>query len=297
MELKEREKKIFKEIMKTFLETRKEVSSLYLEKKTKLNISASTIRNSMNDLEEVGLLKRRSTFSGKIPTDLGIDYYFNENNEKDEIENEFNENFQYLKLDKNNNELKKILENAANLLSDSEFDCIGIVNESNFENFEKLTKVKIIFINPKKFLAVFIFNNEITKNINLFSQKNFSEEEIRELEKKINKILFLKPKKILEFLKENNINYNLEKDSFFKNLNIDKNKINEIINSTEKKDLSFFSSNEFSKENKNLSLIVLKYQMFGEFGTISILGPKDMDYKKNIKKLKIIKKELEKFSK
>jgi len=71
----ERQEEILKDIVENYIETFKPVSSKSLV--DKFGCSSATIRNDMADLEELGLIEKEHTSSGRIPSEKGYKYYVN----------------------------------------------------------------------------------------------------------------------------------------------------------------------------------------------------------------------------
>ena len=67
--LSERKLIIFKAIIQNYLETGEPVGSRTLSKYTELNLSTTTIRNEMADLEDLGYIFQPHTSAGRIPWD------------------------------------------------------------------------------------------------------------------------------------------------------------------------------------------------------------------------------------
>lgn len=74
-ELDERKRTILKAIVANYLETGEPVGSRTISKFSELNLSSATIRNEMADLEEMGYLTQPHTSAGRIPTDKGYRFY------------------------------------------------------------------------------------------------------------------------------------------------------------------------------------------------------------------------------
>ena len=70
--LTERSREVFRCLVETYLSTGEPVGSRTLAKNLKNNLSPSTIRNIMQDLEESGLLGSIHISSGRIPTHSGF---------------------------------------------------------------------------------------------------------------------------------------------------------------------------------------------------------------------------------
>ena len=70
-DMSDREQLILKAIIKHYLEFGESVGSRTLEKKYSIGVSSATIRNTMADLEDKGLIAKTHTSSGRIPTSEG----------------------------------------------------------------------------------------------------------------------------------------------------------------------------------------------------------------------------------
>ena len=77
-DLTDREKTILGLVVKAYVRDAAPVGSRTLVRRFGLNLSPATIRNTMNDLEEAGLLEQPHTSAGRIPTDLGYRVYVDE---------------------------------------------------------------------------------------------------------------------------------------------------------------------------------------------------------------------------
>lgn len=71
-ELNDRAREIFRQVVESYLATGTPVGSRTLSKLAGLNLSAASIRNVMQDLEELGLLASPHTSAGRLPTELGL---------------------------------------------------------------------------------------------------------------------------------------------------------------------------------------------------------------------------------
>ncbi len=73
--LTDREKQVLQALIDHYITTAKPVGSRTLATRYNLGISPATIRNTMSDLEELGLITNMHTSSGRIPTDFGYRVY------------------------------------------------------------------------------------------------------------------------------------------------------------------------------------------------------------------------------
>ncbi len=67
-----RSREIFARLVETYLETGEPVGSRTLSKVSELGLSAASIRNVMQDLEQLGLLDSPHVSAGRIPTQIGL---------------------------------------------------------------------------------------------------------------------------------------------------------------------------------------------------------------------------------
>lgn len=73
-----RKKKILEAIIEDYIATAEPVGSRTLAKNYNLGISPATIRNEMADLEEMGYLEQPHTSAGRVPSDKGYRLYVDE---------------------------------------------------------------------------------------------------------------------------------------------------------------------------------------------------------------------------
>jgi heat-inducible transcriptional repressor len=71
-DLNERSRAIFRRLVETYLATGDPVGSRTLSRAVEMNLSPATIRNVMQDLEELGLLGSPHVSAGRVPTQLGL---------------------------------------------------------------------------------------------------------------------------------------------------------------------------------------------------------------------------------
>ena len=71
-DLNDRAREVFRQIVDSYLATGTPVGSRTLSKLGGLGLSPASIRNTMQDLEEIGLLAAPHTSAGRLPTQLGL---------------------------------------------------------------------------------------------------------------------------------------------------------------------------------------------------------------------------------
>jgi heat-inducible transcriptional repressor len=73
--LSEREQSVLEAVIRTYVETAEPAGSRTVARRFGLGISPATVRNTMSDLEEKGLLFHPHTSAGRVPTDLAYRLY------------------------------------------------------------------------------------------------------------------------------------------------------------------------------------------------------------------------------
>ncbi len=327
----ERQKKILKAIVESYIKTVKPIGSKSLCKKFKC--SSATIRNEMSELEKMGLLEKNHISSGRIPSEAGYKYYVKYLMRPKELTGE-----DVLKL-------QTIFSNHELELSDSINKTVEIISElTNYtsiilgksSNENNLKKVDIIPIENNKIIALVCTDKGIVENKQFILKDSTEIQEIVKTSEIINKMLVGTPinevSKRLEFeikpiisrqIKQYETVYNIFADAFNDFLNRSQNiyfggktKIfdePEYNNALEIKRLATkFEDPNFVKRieediddgevkvyigeensfDSNVTVIKSKYKMNGEEGTIAIVGPKRMEYDRVVGLLNYLKKEL-----
>ena len=136
--MQERQEAILREIVESYIKTFEPVPSKALVEK--FNCSSATIRNDMSSLEEMGLLEKEHTSSGRIPSEKGYKYYVDHLMKPKDITGE-----DVLKL-------QTILNNNNLVISDAVEKCMEIISD--------ITHYTTVVIGPNK-------SNNTLKQINI----------------------------------------------------------------------------------------------------------------------------------
>ena len=73
--LNDRSREIFKRIVDSYLTTGEPVGSRHLSRMLPMTLSPASVRNVMQDLEELGLVYAPHTSAGRLPTELGLRFF------------------------------------------------------------------------------------------------------------------------------------------------------------------------------------------------------------------------------
>jgi transcriptional regulator of heat shock response len=73
--MEKRQAQLLKLVVEEYIRTALPIGSSQIEEMGVLDVSAATIRNELRDLEEFGYLTHPHTSAGRIPTEMGYEYY------------------------------------------------------------------------------------------------------------------------------------------------------------------------------------------------------------------------------
>lgn len=325
----ERQKKLLKEIVESYIKNAKPVGSKSLCEK--LKCSSATIRNEMAALENMGLLEKNHISSGRIPSEVGYKYYVENLMKPKELTGE-----DMLKL-------QTIFHNNTLEVSDAIAECVKIISEiTNYTSIvlgksskdNELKQVSIIPLSENKIVALVCTDKGIVENKQFTLSPNIYIDEVVKTSEIINKMLVgtpidevsarlefdIKPiiaKKVTQYEAVYNIFYDAFNDFARNSSNVffsgktnilkqpeysDADSIKNIISKFEDEDLiknieakdngvNVYIGND-SKFDKNVTIIKTKYNINGEEGTIAIVGPKRMEYDRVVGLLDYINKNI-----
>ena len=72
LELNDRARDVFRSVVESYIDSGAPIGSRTISKLAGINLSPASIRNVMQDLEELGLLAAPYTSAGRMPTDIGL---------------------------------------------------------------------------------------------------------------------------------------------------------------------------------------------------------------------------------
>jgi heat-inducible transcriptional repressor len=85
IDLSERSREILRTIIHAYINDAEPIGSRTVAKKAGLGLSPATIRNTMADLEDIGLLFQPHSSAGRLPTETGLRYYLDFLLEKEDL--------------------------------------------------------------------------------------------------------------------------------------------------------------------------------------------------------------------
>ena len=324
-----RQKRLLKEIVESYIKNARPVGSKSLC--NKLKCSSATIRNEMATLEHLGMLEKNHISSGRIPSEAGYKYYVENLMKPKELTGE-----DVLKL-------QTIFHNNSLEVSDAINECVKIIAEiTNLTSIvlgksskdNELKQVSIIPLDNNKIVALVCTDKGIVENKQFTLAPNIYVDEVVKTSEIINKMLVgtpidevsarlefdIKPiiqKKVREYEAVYNIFYDAFSDFARSSSNVffsgkanmlkqpeysDADKIKNIINKFEDEELIRSIEEDENGVNvyigqdshfdDDVTVIKTKYNINGEEGTIAIVGPKRMEYDRVIALLNYINRNI-----
>jgi heat-inducible transcriptional repressor len=117
-ELNDRQREVLTAIIEDYIATAEPVGSRTLTKRRKIDVSPATVRNTMADLEELGLLSAPHASAGRVPTVAAFRMYVERLAQRGRISSRDRELIQALTLAATDNgDLRSVLEEAGRVLS------------------------------------------------------------------------------------------------------------------------------------------------------------------------------------
>ena len=174
----ERQVLILQSIVENFITTNQPVGSKQIAQN--INFSSATIRNDMSKLEKEGLIQKTHISSGRIPSEKGYRYYVDYIKTDYQLSISENEKIQEL-LQDDYMSRDKYLEKNAIVLSDLT-DCTAVILAPT-KSDRRINKIEIILLSSRSIVVILITNAGEVFQQNYKLDADFSEEDIREVNK------------------------------------------------------------------------------------------------------------------
>lgn len=184
--LSEREQLILREVVDAYVGTAAPVGSRTIARHIGLELSPATIRNTMMDLEEQGLLAQPHASAGRVPTDLGYRAYVDTLLEPDPITAE-EEDWIEEKLEASARDLSQLLDQAARLLAGACHQ-LGVVLAPSLDK-AILTGVEFARLSEQRVLVVLRVKDGLVRTVLLDVSARLSPEALAETASRLNECL------------------------------------------------------------------------------------------------------------
>ncbi|MGX4763367.1 heat-inducible transcriptional repressor HrcA [Holzapfeliella sp. JNUCC 72] len=181
--LSKRQELILKMIINVFNKTQQPVGSKTLMDELTIQVSSATIRNEMAKLEELGLIEKTHSSSGRVPSNKGYRYYLDyllqptdmPENLHEKLQMDFNHQFQ--KID-------DIVSRSAKILSDLTSYTAFVASPEI--QFCRITEFRIVPLSNHQMMAILVTSDGDVKNQLYRLPEDVSGKELESLVEKIN---------------------------------------------------------------------------------------------------------------
>lgn len=184
--LTQREKQILANLINYYITTADPVGSRVIANKFKMGISSATIRNTLQDLEELGLVHQPHTSAGRVPTDLGYRVYVDYLLKPEDLSEKEK---QYIRgtILKEGRGINEILGQTCRVLSEIT-NQLGLTVAPRFEK-GVLKAVKLIPITSERLMMVVIVESGLARSVIIEIEAAISDLVLREVESVLNERL------------------------------------------------------------------------------------------------------------
>lgn len=154
MDLTERQREVLTAVIETFIATAEPVGSRTLARRTRLEVSPATIRNTMADLEELGLLSAPHASAGRIPTPVAFRVYVERLGQRGRIGPRERELIHAITHGSSTGDIKEVLRRASQVLSTvSRHATLVLMPDIDGVRFES---IELLPLREDAVLAVFV---------------------------------------------------------------------------------------------------------------------------------------------
>lgn len=181
-ELNERSREIFKYIVSSYLDTGSPVGSRTISKAIDLSLSPASIRNTMADLEDLGLLSAPHTSAGRLPTERGLRLYIDGLMEVGALSNE-----ERLRIEAECSikglSFNDVISNASSMLSNLSA-CASLVIAPKIE--KPVRQIQFVMLEPGKALIILVMQNGMVENRMMHIAGDVSESHLQQASNYLN---------------------------------------------------------------------------------------------------------------
>jgi len=181
-----RELGVLHNLITHYIQTADPVGSRVIANKFRMGLSSATIRNTMQDLEELGLIKQPHTSAGRIPTDIGY-RVFVDMLLKPEPLTEAEKSKIGAMISANRRGFDSVLSQTTKILGEITSQ-LGITISPRFEE-GILTRIDLIPVSDGKLLVIVAVKSGLAKTILIEVESDVNMEELRHMEAILNERL------------------------------------------------------------------------------------------------------------
>lgn len=184
--LTEREKKVLYNLISYYINSADPVGSRVIANRFKMGVSSATIRNTLQDLEELGLVQQPHTSAGRIPTDVGYRVYVDYLLKREELTETEKQRIKDGLL-REGRGINEILGQTTRVLSEITSQ-LGVSIAPRFEA-GVLKRVELIPVSSGRIMVVVIVQSGLARSVVLEVESSITDSTIREVEQILNERL------------------------------------------------------------------------------------------------------------
>jgi heat-inducible transcriptional repressor len=184
--LSDREKRVLACLISHYVKSADPVGSRVIANKFRLGISPATIRNTMQDLEEMGLVQQPHTSAGRIPTDAGYRLFVDRLLRTEPL-NEAEKQAIEESLMSGGGGVDSILEQTSRVLADLSHQ-LGITISPKLDD-SVLSQIELIQMAEGKVLVVLAFQSGLARTILVEVDAPLSQADLEEMSRVFNEKL------------------------------------------------------------------------------------------------------------
>ena len=186
MPITERDRNIFRIVVKDYINTGDPVGSRTVAKECALNLCPATIRNVMADLEDMGLLQQPHTSAGRIPTEKGLRLYVDTLLERQELsppeQEEIKGAYEGCRAD-----IAQLMRGTCRILS-AFSHYTGIVMAPPLQE-TIFKRIEFIRIKRNQILTIFVTTSGLVQNRVVEMEEDLSQDELNKITQYLNDVL------------------------------------------------------------------------------------------------------------
>ena len=160
--LNERAREIFRQIVDSYLATGEPTGSRQLSRHLPMTLSPASVRNVMQDLEELGLVYAPHTSAGRLPTELGLRFFVDAMMEVGDVSSEDRAKIEAeIKAAATGRTLENVLGEAGSLLSGlTRGAAVVLASKDN----ARLKQIEFVRLEAGRALAILVAENGAVEN-------------------------------------------------------------------------------------------------------------------------------------
>jgi len=181
-----REKQVLACLITHYISSADPVGSRVISNKFMTDLSPATIRNTLQDLEELGLLSQPHTSAGRVPTDLGYRVYVDYLLQPDQLTQDVKDTIRQQIL-KEGRGINEILGQTCRVLSEITSQ-LGVTIAPKFDA-GVLKRLELIPISRDRIMAVVVVQSGLARSVIIEIEAAISDQLLREVEQVLNERL------------------------------------------------------------------------------------------------------------